>query len=386
MDMHSKQQLTEVVAPRYFVATKKEKGGILTEFCLNTGYDRVYATKKLKHSFWTRPHTTKQPRKKRQSPYILIKALARELWEMADYPCGPRLWGMIPMLLTQGTHWKELPMTAQQQTLLLRVKPATLDRMLAHEPRLRSRRINSQTRAGRGFLSIPYACDERREEVPGYLEIDLVAHGGASSMGNFLYTLNTTDYETGWYEAEAIMGKSQEVVRGALERINQRLPFALKGIDADSGSEFINEEIKNFAESMQITFTRSRPYKKNDNAHIEQKNWTNVRRIIGYLRFDTRKAQDLLNDLYRNELRLYLNFFIASQKLISKQRVGSRIKRKYDKAQSPYQRVLAREDVHPILKEELKKQFATLNVFALKRSIDKKIEKLFTLARKDSVA
>jgi hypothetical protein len=293
---------------------------------------------------------------------------------------------MLPKLLEQAHHWKELAMSEEQRQLLLTITPATIDRILKHEPRLRSRKINSQTRAGRGFLAIPYACDERRQTVPGFLEIDLVAHGGASSMGLFLNTLNTTDYETGWYEAEAIMGKSQEAVHAALMRIHQRLPFALKGIDADSGSEFINEKIKAYAESVQISFTRSRPYKKNDNAHIEQKNWTNVRRIIGYLRFDTKEAQVLLNDLYRNELRLYINFFVASQKLISKERVGSKIKRKYDKAQSPYQRLLARDDVHPILKEDLKKTYHTLNVFALKRSIDKKIEKLFTLVRKDSVA
>src|SRR5258708_14644627 len=189
-------------------------------------------------------------------------------------------------------------------------------------------------------------------------------------MGEFINTHNSTDMIIGWYEAEAIMGKSQRAVDEAIRQIEQRLPFTLKGIDSDNGTEFINGTLKRYAESRKITFTRSRPYKKNDNAHIEQKNFTHVRKIIGYARFDTKEQQDMLNDLYRNELRLFINFFQPSQKLIKKERIGSKIKRIYDTPKTPYQRVLENKDIPEEVKQKLREQYNTVNPFALKRSID----------------
>jgi hypothetical protein len=201
-------------------------------------------------------------------------------------------------------------------------------------------------------------------------------------MGPFVNTLSTTDIITGWQESEAIMGKGQQAVEEALRTIQERLPFPLKGIDADNGTEFINDTLWRFTREMRITFTRSRPYKKNDNAHIEQKNWMNVRRQIGYLRFDTEEARALLNGLYRNELRFYINFFQPSVKLISKERLGSKVKKIYDKPKTPYRRLLERDDIAEDVKERLRSIYQELNPFELKRRIDHKLHLLIQLARK----
>lgn len=383
MDMHSKQQLTEAVAPRYFKATKLEKTQILKEFCVNTGYERKYAIKKLRNQFLYPKNNKKQTRKK-VSKYMPIKSTLRELWKVSDYASATRLHGVLPELVAKGLEYQEISPNQQQQELLSVVSPSSIQRLLAKEVRLRIRRLNGQTRSGKLKYDIPFAMDTDQADRPGTLEIDLVCHCGESAMGEFISTLNSTDFETGWYEAEAIMGKSQYAVDEAMKQIESRLPFDLLGIDSDNGSEFINGTLKRFADGRQISFTRSRPYKKNDNAHIEQKNYTHVRKVIGYMRFDTKEQQDLLNDLYRKELRLYINFFQPSQQLQEKVRVGSKIKRKYDKAKTPYQRVLESKDISEEVKQKLREQYKQLNPFALKRAIDRKLDRLFNTVIKQS--
>ena len=161
---------------------------------------------------------------------------------------------------------------------------------------------------------IPLKTDHWDVQVPGFTEIDLVSHSGNSASGDFCYSLNLTDIHTGWTETQAVLGKSQEAVRGALETIRQALPFALRGIDSDNGSEFINQHLCRYCQAQAVQFTRGRPYKKDDNAHIEQKNWTHVRRLLGYLRYDTPGAREAINDLYRHELRRFQNLFLPSVK------------------------------------------------------------------------
>lgn len=376
--MHSRSELAKVVAFRYWKATKKEKSVILGEFCLNTGYERKYAIKKLRKTFLYR-QTKQTGKRKRNKPskYMIIKALVKQFWEVADYPSGTRLASILPELIEKGIEYGEINPNPEQQKLLSQISISSIDRMLSTEIRTRIRRLNGQTKGGKLKYDIPFAIDQKEIVLPGVLEIDLVSHCGESAMGEFIYTLNSTDMITGWYEAEALMGKSQRAVDAALQQIEKRLPFKLTGIDSDNGTEFINWNLKRYAANRKITFTRSRPYKKNDNAHIEQKNFTHVRKVIGYMRLDTKTQQDMLNDLYRNELRLYINFFQPSQKLIKKQRVGSKIKRVYDTAQTPYQRLIAQKDVPDEVKRKLTEQYKTLNPFALKRTIDKKLRKIF---------
>jgi hypothetical protein len=377
MDMHSRKQLAAVVALRYWKATKKEKSVILSEFCSNTNYERKHAIKVLKKAVISLPGKSKEKQKRNKpSKYMLIKSTIKKLWETADYPSGTRLKALLPELVNKGIYYQEIRPTGEQNILLEAISTASIDRMLQSEIRARIRKHNVQTTSGKLKYDIPLAIDSEAVTVPGTLEIDLVSHSGSSAMGEFINTLNSTDIITGWYEAEAIMGKSQKAVDEAIRRIEERLPFTLKGIDSDNGTEFINGTLKRFAESRKITFTRSRPYKKNDNAHIEQKNFTHVRKIIGYARFDTKEQQDLLNDLYRNELRLFINYFQPSQKLIKKERIGSKIKRVYDIPKTPYQRVLENKDIPEEVKQKLREQYNTLNPFALKRSIDQKLKKI----------
>jgi len=373
VDMHSRRELTKIVARRYFGVNKKDKSVILDEFCSNCSYERKYAIKLLKRTFLYGPEKARQKRSK-PSRYTYIKPTMKTLWEVCDYPSGTRLHAILPILVECGIAYGEINPNMKQQALLRQVSIATIDRMLQSELRTRRRRINGQTRGGKLKYEIPFAIDSGAIVSPGTLEIDLVVHCGESAMGEFINTLNSTDIVTGWYEAEAIMGKSQRAVDAALEQIEKRLPFPLAGIDSDNGTEFINWNLKRWAQRRRITFTRSRPYKKNDNAHIEQKNFTHVRKVIGYMRLDTKEQLEMLNDLYRNELRLYINFFQPSQKLVKKERVGSKIKRTYDVAKTPYQRVVENPDVSATLKRKLKAQYKQLNVFALKRTIDRKLK------------
>jgi hypothetical protein len=288
---------------------------------------------------------------------------------------------MLPTFIRTGILYQEINPNSEQLRKLSVISISSIDRMLQSEIRTRRRRINGQTRPGSLKYNIPLAIDCEEVTKPGVLEIDLVVHCGTSAMGEFINTLNATDSITFWYEAEAIMGKSQMVVEQAMEEIEKRLPYPLTGIDSDNGTEFINGNMKRYADRRKITFTRSRPYKKNDNAHIEQKNFTHVRKIIGYARLDTKEQQQMMNDLYRNELRLYINFFQPSQKLIKKERIGSRIKRVYDKPKTPYERVMESKDISEGVKKELTKQYETLNPFHLKREIDRKIKRIFESVR-----
>lgn len=383
MDMHSRRELTTIVARRYFGANKKDKSVILDEFCSNCAYERKYAIKLLKKTFLYGAKTAKQKRHK-LSKYMPIKPTMKTLWEVCDFPSGTRLHAILPILVERGIYYGEINPSFAQQELLAKISIASIDRMLKSELRIKRRRINGQTKGGKLKYEIPFAIDSDAVIAPGTLEIDLVVHCGESAMGEFINTLNSTDIITGWYEAEAIMGKSQRVVDAALEQIAKRLPFPLMGIDSDNGTEFINWNLKRWADRRRITFTRSRSYKKNDNAHIEQKNFTHVRKIIGYMRLDTKTQQDMLNDLYRNELRLYINFFQPSQKLVKKMRIGSQIKRVYDVAKTPLQRLLESDDVPDEVKRKLKAQYKQLNPFALKRAIDRKLKLIMDTLRTQS--
>jgi hypothetical protein len=377
MDMHSRKELTYTVAPRYKGASKKEKSVILEEFCKNTGYERKYAIKKLRYA-WMYPETRKKKiiRRQKSSQYMIIKALIKNCWEVSDYASATRLHAVLPALVTKGIRYKEFHPYERQRTLLARISASTMGRMLKDEQRIRTRKINGQSKSGTLKYEIPFAVDAARVTTPGTLEIDLVVHCGESAMGEFINTLNSTDIVTGWYEAEAIMGKGQHAVNNAMTEIDKRLPFKLNGIDSDNGAEFINGTLKRFADTRKIIFTRSRPYQKNDNAHIEQKNFTHVRKVLGYFRFDTKEQQKMMNDLYRNELRLYINFFQPSEKLIKKERNGSKIMRVYDVPKTPYQRVLEHKDIPEEVKENLRVIYETLNPFGLKRIIDQKVDRL----------
>src|SRR5687767_1190782 len=209
-------------------------------------------------------------------------------------------------------------------------------------------------------------------KTPGFTETDLVSHCGNSEKGEFIHSLNVTDIHTTWVETRAVMGKGQAGVLDAMKQIEQALPFKLLGIDSDNGSEFINYHLKAFCDLREIQFTRGRPYKKDDNAHIEQKNWTHVRKILGYLRYDSPMALEAINDLYQKELRWMMNLFQPSVKLVRKTRVGSKLKRTYDLPTTPLDRLVASKLGDPAKLQELKKLRATLDPFKLSQIIEQK--------------
>jgi hypothetical protein len=215
---------------------------------------------------------------------------------------------------------------------------------------------------------------------PRLTDTDLVSHSGNSEQGEFIHSLNVTDIHTTWVETRAVMGKGQAGVLEAMKQIEQALPFKLLGIDSDNGSEFINYHLKAFCDQKQIQFTRGRPYKKDDNAHIEQKNWTHVRKILGYLRYDSPQALDAINDLYQHELRVLQNLFLPSMKLTEKVRVGSKLKRRYDKPLTPLERLLACPQADPAKLQELKKLRETTDPFKLAKTIEQKLERVYQLA------
>jgi hypothetical protein len=242
-------------------------------------------------------------------------------------------------------------------------------------------RLYGQTKPGTLLTHhIPVKTDSWNVTQPGFAEIDLVSHSGNSGEGEFAYTLNLTDIHTGWTESRGLLGKGQEGVRQALEEIKRGLPFELLGLDSDNGSEFINWHLEGWCKQRKIQLTRGRPYKKDDNAHIEQKNWTHVRKLLGWERYDTRAAVEAMNDLYRHELRLWLNLYLPSVKLVKKVRVGSKVRRVYDAPQTPLERVMASAAVHPEQIAALKKLRASLDPFQLGKVIERKLEGIYEMA------
>ena len=230
-------------------------------------------------------------------------------------------------------------LTPEIEGQLLQISARSIDYRLRPEKRKLRRRLYGRTKPGTLLKRhIPLKTDHWDVKAPGFTEIDLASHSGNSASGDFCYSLNVTGIHTGWTETRAVLGKEQQGVRDALEAVRQALPFPLRGIDSDNGSEFINSYLWRYCQARAVQFTRGRPYKKDDNAHIEQKNWTHVRRILGYVRYDTEAAREAMNDLYSKELRVFQNLFLPSVKLAKKERVGSRLRRHYEAPQTPFQR------------------------------------------------
>jgi hypothetical protein len=289
----------------------------------------------------------------------------------------------LKALLPEWMPWiqRRFRFTPEIKRQLLQISPRSIDRRLRTEKRKLRRRLYGRTKPGTLLkYHIPLKTERWDVQVPGFTEIDLVSPSGDSASGDFCYSLNVTDIHTGWTETRAVLGKSREAVRRALEEIRQALPFPLRGIDSDNGSEFINDHLFRYCRARAIQFTRGQPYKKGDNAHIEQKNWTHVRRLLGYVRYDTEAAREAINDLYRNELRRFENLFLPSVKLAKKERVGSRLRCHYEAPQTPFQRVDASPTADPERVAELRGRRQTLDPFQLSATTQAKLEGIFRLS------
>jgi len=358
---------------RYRKASQSEKTSVLNEFCSVTGYHRKYAISLLNQPVDMPMKQTKR----RRGPTYSAAALriVEKIWDAAGYPWSQRLRALLPLWLPWARkHVSELTEELEQE--VSRISPRQLDRRLQKKRQALKRRIYGRTKPGSLLKHhIPLKTDHWDVTEPGYVEIDLVSHSGECASGAFIHSLNVTDIHTGWVETRAIMGKGEAGVVNALDDIRRRLPFALLGIDSDNGPEFINYHLYTYCKKRHIQFTRGRPYKKDDNAHIEQKNWTHVRRIFGWDRYDNRPVMNAMNDLYIHELPLMMNLYQPSVKLREKERVGTRLRRRYDAPQTPLDRLVAGRNTKE-LPRALQKPLALrqrLDPFVLSSIIEKKL-------------
>lgn len=377
MTKQTRGEMVKSIRRRYCKATREEKGVILDELCATTGYHRKYAIWLL-----NKPESEPGPRRKRGPTYSEASIrILRSIWKAAGYPWSVRLKGLLPLWLVKARE-EYRSLTPQMEDELLRISPRQIDRRLRADRRALKRGLYGRTKPGSLLKHhIEVRTDNWDITEPGFAEIDLVAHCGTSASGEFVHSLNLTDIVTQWVETRAVMGKGETGVVQALDEMRDYLPFILRGIDSDNGSEFINYHLYDYCQTEHVQFTRGRPYKKNDNAHIEQKNWTHVRKILAWDRYDSPEALDAINDLYRNELRIMMNFFQPTVKLIEKRRIGSKVKRIYDEPQTPLDRLAAQYTRKPKAIRELLELRNSINPFELDRIIQKKIKRIYAKRR-----
>lgn len=346
----SKHELAAALQGRYVRAGRKEKGQILDEFIAATGYHRKWAVGLLRQG----PPEARRGRGGRPRVYsaVVVGAL-RQAWEASGERCGKRLAPFLEEFVAALEVEGALAIEAPVREQLLPLSAATIDRRL-RPFRLQQRRGLGTTKPGTLLKQqVPVQTytpwDEQRL---GFVEIDLVAHCGTTTAGHYVNPLTVTDVATGWTECAAVWGKGQAAVCEALEQIRDRLPFPLLGIDSDNGSEFLNAHLVRWCEQEQLTFTRSRPYWKNDQAHVEQKNWSVVRRLLGYDRYETEAELALLQRVYQG-LRWWTNHWQPVLKLTGKERTGAKVRKQYDLAQTPYRRVLTNDALTPAARARL---------------------------------
>jgi len=304
--------------------------------------------------------------------------IIEELWKLTEYPCGTILKASIPVWLP--TLKKQFPIDHLTERSLRAISSSTIDRRLRTKKKYLKSKIYGTTKPGKILRSqVPIRTSSSRITKPGSMEFDTVAHCGFSNSGEFIYTVNGVDIASTWISRRAVLGKGMFCVQQAIDAMRTELPFPLLDIDFDNGDEFLNWHLIDYCAKHSIACTRSRPYKKDDQAHIEQKNSTHVRRIFGRIRLDKPEVLHLMNDLYANELMLYHNFFKPSQKLISKTFLGSRMIRKFDKPLTPYERLLQSHHISKKKKQLLTQLFNSLNPIYLKKTIDEKIKRTFYL-------
>lgn len=396
LDMRQRKAVTKELKKRYNRATKKKKSIMLDEFCATTGYNRCYASWILKIKkdrvlgymkaggktikFVAAKKKAKKKGRPRIYTYDVFLAL-KKIWVVFDLICGKRLAPFMAEAVGKLKKHKELETTGEVDRKLTTMSASTIDRLLKKEKdRYRLGKGRKGTKPGtllKNQIPIRTFADWDNA-VPGFTECDLVGHDGGNSSGDYVQSLNFVDIATCWDVTAACKNKAQVHVFRMLKAIVARFPFAVLGIDSDNGSEFINAHMLKYCLENEITFTRSRAYKKNDSCFVEQKNYSVVRRSVGYLRYDTDEELRTLNELYIY-LDSYVNYFQPVLKLISKTRVGSKVTKKYDKAKTPFRRVLESKSIDDKIKKSLKREYDRLNPVGLKRNITRLQDELLKL-------
>lgn len=370
----TKKELAKATRARYRMAPKSVKTFMLNEFCSNTEYHRKYAIQLFNHP----PQEIKE-RVGRCQKYNqkLFGEVIIPIWELLDYPCGTRLQPELINMARAMARANEITINDEIKKQLINISSKTLDRRLKKEIEIRRlNRSRGMTRHGTLLKSsIPIRLTEWNRQELGFGELDTVAHNGGDPSGEFIYSLDLVEIYSGWSEQYAVMGKGETRIVAAINDIKNQLPFKLVGVDSDGGSEFINWHLVRYCQKNNLYFTRSRPYMKNDNAYVEQKNNTHIRKLLGYERFDNLGQLELMNDLYRNEWRLFSNFFRPVMKIERKEKVNNSLCHKiYDTAKTPYQRIMESEQIGEEQKVRLKELYLSLNPVQLKKRIDEKVK------------
>jgi hypothetical protein len=377
MTIQSRRDSLQAIRTRYRTAPKEVKTAILDEFCTICGYNRKYAIRILKKK--PKPSQRKPGPHPKYRDTSLLQPLKR-IWFATDQMCSKKLQAALPLWLP--FYEQEYgPLAADIKTKLLTISASTIDRTL--QPVRVQYKTNGLCGTKPGTLlknQIPIKTHSWDVSKPGFFEADTVAHCGNSLAGNFVWSLTFTDIYSGWTENRAVWNKGSHGVVTQIKDIEATLAFSIRGFDCDNGSEFLNHHLLRYFTDRPhspIQFTRSRPYKKNDNAHVEQKNWTHVRQLLGYERFDKPELVAVINDFYKNAFSLYTNYFCPTLKLKEKQRINSQYIKKYYPPQTPYQRLLDSEHLTPQAKLLLTETYKSLNPFKLKKSIESKLKIIF---------
>jgi hypothetical protein len=380
MDLRARHQYLGTLIDRYLRSRKRSKGVLLDEICRNTGQNRKYVIRKLAGMATGEP----KARRKRKPTYGReVQRALGILWTIFDYACGQRLRPMIRTELGRLRRLGEVRVSGETAARLMRISPATIDRLL--RPKKGAWKTGKRYRRGSPGLiaqKIPLRMGEWKNVRVGQVDMDLVLHCRASMEGEYGHSLATLDVFWGWWVGEVVMGRPQIRIFNALKEIESRCPFPWISLHSDNDNAFINAMLYRYSQEKHIRMTRSRPYHKNDNAQIEQKNYTHVRKPLGYLRYDTPPELDIITDLYRHEMRLYRNFFQPVMKLVRKQRVGGRVQRTYDEPKTPYRRLLESGQLPAEKEKELRDLYLRLNPAELKRSIDRKLGALYEVYQK----
>lgn len=374
-----KRLYVEFLCERYQgTKSRKHKSMIIDQLVRDTGFHRKHAIRALNQ---------KPTLKKRRGRKFHYSDGARyhiqRLWLQMDQVNGRRMNKMLPNWLE---HYHAKGFGPKVKDEILKMSPATIERILKRFRAQTGRRLRSGTKAAHIRSRIPLKNFDRNAAVPGYLEADTVAHCGDSMSGQFLWSLTTVDRYSGWTEVRAVWSKLSKAIVEELKDIEERVPFIVKGLATDNGTEFLNRFLIDYAAAKKgkrgdIYLTRSRPYKKNDQCYVEQKNHTHVRKLLGYDRLDCPQVTQLVNDLYRNEWSDYQNYFIPQVKLIEKIRVGGKYKRKHDEPETPHQRLMKSPQISEQAKETMERHFKTLNPFELKDRIETKLKQIWQMQK-----
>jgi hypothetical protein len=377
--MAERKAVTKEMHRRYRRARKSEKAQIIDQVCELTGWSRGHARQELAGS---RPKTEPRPRTRLRVYGPEVMEPLQTVWAALGGICGKRLGPFMAEAVASLERHGELEVDPAVRTKLLSASPATLDRLLAPERKRLKIKGRSGTKPG---TMLKRQIDVRTfadwdDARPGFFEADLVGHEGGNSSGDFCQSLDLTCVFSGWTALRALPNKAQRWVLEAIEDVEAQLPFPLLGLDSDNGSEFINEHLLAYCSSHQVTFTRSRPGRKNDNCYVEQKNWTVVRQAVGYLRYDTDEELEVLRELY-TYLEPWVNFFQPQMHLVEKIRDGAKVIRRYDEARTPYQRLMASPEIRRRTKAGLTRTYEGLNPAELKRAIGRCQDRLVEMAK-----